>query len=146
MSSSQIDRESFSMTQPTGWTEVTTIRGYDPNSFVIFQQPESNCLFEVLIVKKSAGAVPGNLLMSQKEGWLKTVSDSKVELFDRWGSYFGQGYDMEGKIAPQHIQRHRVFVFSEGDSVCILVESAPSAKFFDHENDFKTIRESFKLK
>ena len=134
------------MTQPAGWAEVTTIKGYDPDSFVIFQQPESNCLFEVLIVKKSDGAVPGNLLMSQKEGWLKVVTDARVELFDRWGNYFGQGYDMEGKMAAQHIQRHRVFLFSQGDYVCIIVESAPATKFLDHEDDYNRIRESFRLK
>jgi hypothetical protein len=145
-SNSKIDRKNLSMIQPAGWAEVTTIRGYDPDSFVIFQEAESNCLFEVLIVKKSAGAVPGQLLMTQKEGWLRTVSDANVELFDRWGSYFGQGYDMEGKIASLHLQRHRVFLFSEGDNVCIIVESAPSANFLAHEDDFKTIRDSFKLK
>jgi hypothetical protein len=106
----QIDRKTFSMTRPTGWTEDTKGEAYNPDSFVMFERGSgSNCLFEVIIVKKSAGASPDKLLASQTDGWLKIVSDAKVEQFDQWGSYRGQGSDIEGKVNAKYIQRHRVF-------------------------------------
>lgn len=135
------------MTRPTGWIEDTKFDGYNPDAFVMFERGQgSNCLFEVIIVKKSAGASADKILASQKEGWLKNVPAAKVGQFDQWGSYSGEGFDIEGEVNAKYLQRHRIFVFTKGDSVCLVVESAKPADFLYYAADFRTIRESFKLK
>jgi hypothetical protein len=135
------------MTRPTGWTEETAFEAYNPDSFVHFERGEkSNCLFQVIIVKKSEGASADKAFALQKEGWLKNVSDATVIEFDQWGNYRGQGADIEGKVGAKHVQRHRIFVFTKGDNVCMIIESAPPGDFLMYATDFKTIRESFRLK
>ncbi len=143
----KIDRKTFSMALRAIWKEDTTGANYDPDTFVMFERGTStNCLFEILIGKKSAGASVDGLLASQRDGWLKIVSEPKVTEFHEWGNYTGKGVEIEGKVQGTFLQQHRIFVFTKGDAVCLVIESAPPKDFFLYSGDFKTIRNSFKLK
>ena len=143
----KIDRKTFSLALRAIWKEDTSGEAYNPETFVMFQRGTStNCLFEVMIGKKSAGASVDGLLQSQRDGWLKIVSEPKVTEFQEWGNYTGKGVEIEGKVQGTFLQQHRIFVFSKGDTVCLVIESAPPKDFFLYSGDFKTIRNSFKLK
>jgi len=143
----KIDRKTFSMALRAIWKEDTSGEAYDPDTFVMFQRGSStNCLFEVMIGKKSAGASVDGLLQSQRDGWLKIVSEPKVTEFQEWGNYTGKGVEIEGKVQGTFLQQHRIFGFTKGDTVCLVIESAPPKEFFLYSGDFKTIRNSFKLK
>ena len=143
----KIDRKTFSMALPAIWKEDTSGDAYNPETFVMFQRGTSTtCLFEVLIGRKSAGASVDELLASQRDGWLKIVSEPKVTEFHEWGNYTGKGVEIEGKVQGTFLQQHRIFVFTKGDAVCLVIESAPPKDFFFYVGEFKTIRNSFKLK
>lgn len=141
----EIDRKTFSMTLPAGWTEDTKDDMHDPDSFVFFENPES-CLFTVIIGKKSAGASVDQQLTIQKKAWLKRVTEAKITGLQTWANYEGQGFEIEGKVNGIVLIRKRIFGFENADSVCVISESATFGDFTTFAGDFETIRQTFKLK
>jgi hypothetical protein len=144
-SATEIDRKTFSISLPAGWTEDTKDDMHDPDSFVFFENPES-CLFAVVIGKKSAGATVDEQLMNQKEAWLKNITEAKITDFRKWANYEGQGFEIEGKVHGTSLTRQRIFGFEKSDNVCVITESATPGDFKTFASDFETLRQSFKLK
>lgn len=140
-----IDRKTFSMSLPAGWTEDTKDDMHDADSFVFFENAES-CLFAVMIGKKSAGASLDNQLVNQKDALLKKMTDAKVIEIQRWATYDGEGFEIEGKVAGIALTRQRIFGFENGDNICVITESATPGDFETYAADFETIRQTFKLK
>lgn len=140
-----IERKTFSMTLPNGWTEKTKDDMYDPNSFVMFENPES-CLFIVMIANKSAAATVEELLKHQKEEWQKRITESKSTDIKIWSKYEGSGFELEGKTQGMIRSRVRIFGFQKGDNVCVVIEFGVLADLKTFAADFETIRQSFKLK
>ena len=85
------------MTLPKGWTEDTKDDMYDPDSFVMFENPKT-CLFTLFIGKKSAGATVEGLLEPQRAAWGKRITESKFTDIKVWANYEGNGFELEGKI------------------------------------------------
>src|SRR5215813_7613598 len=117
----ELDRETFSLSLPKGWTEDTKDNMYDPNSFVFFENSES-CLFTLIIGKKSAGASVDLLLRHQKEAWQKKMADSKLTEIKKWSKYEGKGFELEGKVLGILRGRARIFGFENDHHVCIITE------------------------
>lgn len=141
----EIDRKTFSMSLPKGWTEDKKDDMYDPDSFVFFENSES-CLFAVIVGKKSAGASVDNLLNHQKQAWQKKVTDAKSTELKRWSKYEGKGYEIEGKAQGIFRSRARIFGFENDHHVCIIMELATPGDFRTFADDFEKIRQTFKLK
>jgi hypothetical protein len=140
-----IERKTFSMSLPAGWTEDTKDDMHDADSFVFFENAES-CLFAVMIGKKSAGASVDTQLMNQKEALLKKMTDTKVTELQTWSTYEGKGFEIEGKVAGIILTRQRIFGFETDENICVITESATPGDFATFAADFETIRQTFKLK
>ena len=144
-SSTAIDRKTFSMSLPGGWTEDTKDDMYDPDSFVFFENSES-CLFCVFIGKKSAGLTIDAVLEEQKKSYQKKLTEFTTSTFNSWSKYQGEGIEITGKMYGAIRYRSRLFGFENGDNVCVVTEAATPADFRTYANDFETIRQSFVLK
>ena len=140
-----IDRKTFSVQLPAGWTEDTKDDKYEPDSVVFFENPES-CLFTVIVGKKSEGASLDGLLKDQKEGFQSALTEMKSTDFNQWGNYEGKGIEMEGKMQGQFLTRVRTFGFESTDHACVISESAFPDDFEKFATDFQRIRQSFRLK
>jgi len=141
----EIDRKTFSLSLPSGWTEDIKDDMYDPDSVVFFENSES-CLCTVIIGKKSAGATVEKLFKAQKEAWLKKFTDSRTIDFSRWSGYDGKGVEIEGKIQGITRSRARVFGFEKNDNVCIISEFGTIDDLKTFASDFEQIQKTFKLK
>jgi hypothetical protein len=141
----EIDRKTFSLSLPAGWTEDTKDDMHDPDSFVFFENPES-CLFTVIIGKKSAGASVDELLEGQKEAFEKKLTGATTTEVDTWANYKVKGFRIEGKAQGISQTRALIYGFENGDNVCIITESATPGDFDTYAAEFETIRQSFKLK
>jgi hypothetical protein len=140
-----INRKTFSMLLPKGWTEDTKDDMYQPDSFVMFEN-EDSCLFVVFIGKKSAGMSADVLFKTETETYLKKMTDSQTTTFDKWTKYTGKGMTITGKIGGA-VQFHTsVFVFENGDNVCAAIEAATPSDLKKYADDYDTIRKSFVLK
>ena len=139
-----IDRATFSMTLPKGWTEDTKGEIDDPNSFVIFQGPQT-CLFAAVASKQLVGETIEDLLKSQYESWRKRLTASKSRDIKIWSKYEGKGFELEGKLQGVPF-RTRAFGFQKGDTVCLIVESGALADLETFADDSEKIRQTFKLK
>jgi hypothetical protein len=117
---SEIERKTFSMTLPKGWTEDTKDDMYDPNSFVIFENSAS-CIFMVIVGKTSAGATVEDLLKHEGEELQKRVTESKSTDIKAWSKYEGKGFELEGKVQGITRSRARIFGFQNGDNVSSLL-------------------------
>ena len=144
-SAAVIDRKTYSLSLPAGWTEDTKDDMYDPESLVFFENAES-CLFAVVMAQKSTGASVDEQLANQKETWLQKTTEAKTSDFQKWGNYEGKGFEIEGKVQGTFLTRQRFFGFEDADSVCIIMESATPEDFQTCASDFETIRQTFKLK
>jgi hypothetical protein len=133
------------MTLPKGWTEDTKDDMYDPNSFVMFENPQS-CLFAVIVGKKSAGATEEVLLEKQREAWQKRITESKSTDISVWSKYEGKGFELEGKLQGITRGRTRVFAFQKDDNICLIMEYGTRADLERFAGDYETIRQTFKLK
>jgi hypothetical protein len=141
----EIDRKTYSLSLPKGWTEDTKDDMYEPDSFVFFENAES-CLFTVIIGTKSAGATAATMLNGQKESWKKRVTDAKWTDITEWSHYKGNGAEVEGKIQGIIRVRARLFAFETERYVCVITEYATVGDWKKFESDFNHIRQSFKLK
>jgi hypothetical protein len=141
----QIDRKTFSMSLPDGWTEDTKDDMYEPDSFVFFENPES-CLFCVFIGKKSAGMTVDLILKKEEESYQKKLTDLTSSTFDSWSKYKGEGIEMVGKMGGAIKYRSRLFGFENGDNVCCVIEAATPGDWETYAGDYETIRQSFNLK
>jgi hypothetical protein len=141
----EIERETFSMTLPEGWTEDTKDDLYDANSFVMFENAES-CLFTVIVGKNSAGATVEDLVKNQREEWQKRVTEAKSADITVWSKYEGKGFELEGKVQGVFRSRARIFGFQNGDNVCVVIEFGALADLKKFASDFEKIRQTFKLK
>ncbi|MGO9478529.1 MAG: hypothetical protein ACLQAH_07970 [Limisphaerales bacterium] len=144
-SPTEIDRKTFSMSLPDGWTEDTKDDMYEPDSFVFFENPES-CLLTVIIGKKSAGMSIDLILEKEKEAYLKKCTDAKTSTFGQWSKYQGNGVEIDGKMGGTIKYRTRIFGFENGDNVCVIIEAATPGDLDKYADDFETIRQTFKLK
>jgi hypothetical protein len=141
----EINRKTFAVSLPAGWTEDTKNDMHDPDSFVIFENSES-CLFMVIVGKKSAGATVEDLLKEQKAQFLKRMTDAKSTNITAWSEYKGRGFEMEGKINGIVRTRVRAFGFEKADNVCLVIESGTLGDLKTFADDFVKIRKTFKLK
>jgi hypothetical protein len=144
-SSTEIDRKTFSMSLPEGWTEDTKDDMYDPDSFVFFENPEC-CLFCVFIGKKSAGMTVDLILKSEETSYRKKYTDLTTSTLDSWSKHPGKGIEMVGKIGGAIKYRSVLFGFENGDNVCVVIEAATPADLEKYADDYETIRKSFHLK
>jgi hypothetical protein len=140
-----IDRKTFSMLLPDGWSEDTKDDMYEPDSFVMFENQDS-CLFTVFIGKKSAGMSVDLLFKKQTDGFLKKMTEWQTSSFDKWTKYTGKGITIVGKIGGAIQYSSSVFVFENGDNVCAIVEAATPSDLKKYAVDYDTIRKSFVLK
>ena len=140
-----IDRKTFSMTLPAGWTENTEDDQYDPNSLVFFENSESG-FFAVVIREKSAGASVAEEVMKQKEAWQKNMTGAKITALNKWANYEGEGFEIEGKLEGTYLTRQRVIGFENSDNICVIIESADPGDFQTFADDYDLIRQTFKLK
>ena len=144
-SSTAIDRQTFSMSLPDGWTEDKKDDMYDPDSFIMFENSDS-CLFIVFIGKKSAGMSVDLILEKDKESYLKKYTDAKTSTFSQWSKYQGKGVEIDGKIGGAIKYYSRIFGFENGDNVCAIIEAATPGDLDKYADDYETIRQTFKLK
>jgi hypothetical protein len=140
----KIDRKTFSLTLPADWTEDTKTE-LNPDSFGIFEKSKQDVVLSIQIRKKSEGFAADKLLTEQKTQLLMVTFYTKIDEFKEWGNYKGHGFDISGRLRGKQDWRHRVFAFEQGDKVCLITESGAPV-YFMHDDDFKTIRNSFKLK
>ncbi len=141
----QIDRATFSMLLPNGWSEDTADDMHDPDSFVFFENPES-CLFFVMIADKSTGATVDDLLIAQKHQYEIMMTNSVVTNLTRWATYDVKGFEINGKAQGIVRSNAKLHGFVNGNNVCVVIEFAELNDLKTYGNDFETIRQSFKLK
>jgi hypothetical protein len=144
-SAAEIERKTFSMSLPQGWTEDTKNDMHDPDSFIFFENSES-CLFTVIIGTKSAGAAVADMFKPQKEKWEKKVTDMKSTPIEKWGTYQGKGIEIEGKMQGILRYRVRLFGFESNDYACVITESSTDGDSKTFAADFEKIRQTFRLK
>ena len=140
-----IEKETFSMTLPKGWTEDTKDGVHDSKAFLNFQGPRT-CLFAVLVGKESAGATVEDLLKWQNKSWEKELTNTRFTGIKAWSKYQGNGFELEGKLQGGIRFRTRAFGFQQGDNVCLVVESGALGDLEIFADDWEKIRETFKLK
>jgi hypothetical protein len=141
----EIDRKTFSMTLPDGWTEDTKNKQHNPDLFVIFENPES-CAFMVVVGKKSAGHKLEEMLKPQKTEWGNAMSDVKTTNITTWSEFKGTGFELEGKMHGTVPTRVRIFGFEKGDLLCVIIEFGTLEDLKTFDDDYRKIQKSFKLK
>jgi len=141
----EINRKTFALSLPDGWTEDTKDDLHDPDSFVMFENSES-CLFMVIVGKKSAGASVDVLLKHQKAQFGKMMTDAKSTNITTWSEFKGKGFEMEGKAQGIVRSRARIFGFEKADHVCVIVEFGTVGDLKTYADDFLKIQKTFKLK
>lgn len=143
--SAEIDRETFSMSLPNGWSEDTKNDSYNPSSFIFFDGPKST-LFCVIIKKKSTDVSADALVNNQKDVQSKKFTDAKTTEIKHWANYDGIGFELEGNMQGESNARFTVFGFEKADNVCLIEEFATLDDYAKYADDFKTIRQAFELK
>lgn len=141
----QIERKTFSVSLPAGWTEDTKDDMYDANSFVFFENPES-CVFSVIIGIKANGASVEQMLSSQKASWEKKLAEPQFTKMEKWGQYSGTGYDARGKLQGTLQYQVRLFGFETADNTCVITETSTVGDAKKFSADFDAIRRTFRLK
>lgn len=140
-----IDRKTFSLTLPGGWTENTQDDMYKPDTFVFFERGET-ALFNVIIGSKDTGAAPEPMVKAQETGWRNRLTNLKFTEFHNWSRYKGAGVEIEGDMQGTVRVRTRIFGFQTQRYACVITESASVGDWNRLESDFEQIRKSFRLK
>jgi hypothetical protein len=140
-----IDRQTFSMSLPYGWSENTANELYDRDAMVFFAGPES-CFVNVTVGNKAAGATIDLLLEHQKQLLGSKFTEARLAEFSSWATNEGKGIEIEGKFTGLMRSRVRLFGFESTESVCVIVEfgALPDLKAFS--SDFEQIQQTFRLK
>jgi hypothetical protein len=141
----EINRETFSMSLPDGWSEDTKDDAYDPNSFVFFDGPKST-LFCVIIKPKSADVSADELVKNQKRIQSAKFTDTKITEIKKWANYDGEGFELRGKTQGTGNVRFMVFGFNKSDHVCLIEEYATLDDYAQYADGFKTIKQTFELR
>lgn len=141
----EIDRKTFSMTLPKGWSEDVADDMHDPDSFVFFENDES-CLFAVIVGIKSTGISSDDLVTSQVKTWKEKLTDATSTEIKKWSNHEGQGVVMEGKMLGIVRSQATIFGFETADHACVVLEFATLGDMKTFAEDFAVIRKSFKLK
>lgn len=140
-----LDRKTFSLTVPSGWAENTKDEMYEPDSFVFIAGPQS-CFFQIIIGKKSAGASVDALVEHQTKEMKSRFTDATFVTIDKWSTFGGSGFEIEGKTAGILRSRLRVFGFENGDNVCLVSEFGSLNDLKIYAGDLDLIRQTFQLK
>jgi len=144
-SAGQIDRTTFSLSLPTGWTENTQDDMYNADSFVFFEKGET-ALFNVIIGDRKAGAAPEPLVRRQESAWRNKLTNLKFTDLRNWARYKGMGVQLEGDMQEVVRVRTRIFGFQNERYACVVTESASVHDWSRLQSDFEQIRKSFRLK
>ena len=140
-----IDRKTFSLSLPAGWTENTQDNMYNADSFVFFEKGET-ALFNVMVGDKAAGAKGEPMLRTQEAGWRNRLTNLKFTDLHNWSHYKGTGVEIEGEMQEVVRVRTRIFTFQSDKYVCVITESASVLDWNKLESEFAQIRKSFRLK
>jgi len=140
-----IDRKSFALFLPNGWTENIQDDMYNPDAFVFFEKGET-ALFTVIVGQKSAGAMPEQMLKSQETSWRNRLTDLKFTDIHSWSRYKGSGVELEGTMQDVVRVRTRIFAFQNQQYTCLITESATVLDWPKLESDFEQLRKTFRLK
>ena len=140
-----INRKTFSLSLPTGWTENTHDNMYNPDSFVFFERGETG-LFTVIIADKTTHTTAQQILRGQESGWRNRLTNLKFTDVTSWGRYKGSGTDIEGDMQEVIRVRTRIFAFESAQYVCVVTESASVRDWNTLQSDFEEFRKSFRLK
>jgi len=140
-----IDRRTFAMTVPEGWTEDKNDSMYDANGFVMFENKDS-CLFIVFVTRKTKAVTVDTIVEKQRQAYLKKMTDTKAGAFVQWSRYKGKGLRLVGKVNGAVPFDNRIFAFENGTNVCSIVEAATPDDFNKYGRDYDQIRQSFVLK
>jgi len=142
---SEIDRQTFSVSIPRGWTEDTADDMYDPETFVFFENPES-CMFSVMIGEKSTGITIDDILLNQKAVWEEKLTNCDVMRLTKWATREAKGFEIKGKMFGMLRSVCRMYGFDNDTRVCVVMEFAVSSDFKKYAADFEKIRQTFRLK
>ena len=141
----EVERTTFSVSLPDGWTEDTKDDMYDPETNLFFENSES-CLVMVVIGTKSAGSSIEPMLAAQKETWAKRLTQMEEAKIEKWGQYQGKGFELTGKLSGTTQYRARFFGFENAKHTCVVIECADAVDAKKFAADFDRIRETFRLK
>ena len=146
----EIDRKTFAVSLPEGWTEDTQSVLHDPDSYVDFEnaactRPESvaGTFFSVMVQKKREGwSLSDDFLQKPKEALEKWLPDAKSTDLTKWAKYGGKGVEREGNSLVLGRYRLLVFGFEHAGRIYLIMEAnTPSCA-----GDFAQIRQTFKVK
>ena len=146
----EIDRKTFSVSLPNGWTEYTTSVLYDPDSYVDFEhsacpRPASmaGTYFSVMVQQKREGwSLSEDFLQKPKEALGKWLPDATSTERTTWGQYGGKGVERDGSSPVLGRYRLLVFGFEHAGHLYLIMEAATP----NCASGFAQIRQTFKVK